>query len=203
MTNCSIDVPDFACTSGFTWAPAKHRKSAICDRAPSHLMQLALAASKLEMQMSRRTISWRQLAAVAAISLLGACAQNAPHAVASNPPPVAPGPTAVWYHVSFDSNSFAIDTAGQKVVADVTTFLRANPASIATIIGKTDTVGSKDYNMHLSHQRADAVRDALVYNDNVAAERVETRWTGENRQHVATGNDVAVASNRVVDIAIH
>ena len=157
----------------------------------------------METQMSRRIISWRQLAAVAAISLLGACAQNAPHAVASNPPPVAPGPSAVWYHVSFDSNSFAIDAMGQKVVADVMTFLQANPASVATIIGKTDTVGSKDYNMHLSHQRADAVRDALVYNGNVAAERVETRWTGENRQHVTSGNDVAVAANRVVDIAIH
>jgi outer membrane protein OmpA-like peptidoglycan-associated protein len=47
------------------------------------------------------------------------------------------------------------------------------------------------------------VRDALVYSANVAADRVETRWTGETRQHVATGNDVAMASNRVVDIAIH
>jgi outer membrane protein OmpA-like peptidoglycan-associated protein len=157
----------------------------------------------MEMQMLRRTNSWRQLAAVAAISLLGACAQNGSHAVASNPPPVAPGSNAVWYHVSFDTNSFAIDANGQKVVTDVMTFLEAHPTSVATIIGKTDTVGSKDYNMHLSHQRADAVRDALVYNGNVAAERVETRWTGENRQHVATGSDVAVASNRVVDIAIH
>jgi outer membrane protein OmpA-like peptidoglycan-associated protein len=57
--------------------------------------------------------------------------------------------------------------------------------------------------MHLSHLRADAVRDALVYNSNVAADRVETRWTGETRQHVETGNGVAAEPNRVVDIAIH
>ncbi len=161
--------------------------------------------------MSRRTIAWRQLAVLGAISLLGACAQNPPqpvvanppHAVASNPPPVAPGPHAIWYSVSFDTNNGAIDAEGQKVVNDVITYMRRNPASVTTIIGRTDTVGSKDYNMHLSHQRADAVRDALVYGGQVAADRVETRWTGETRQDVPTGNDVARAANRVVDIAIH
>ena len=96
-----------------------------------------------------------------------------------------------------------LDTQGQLVVADVTNMLRQNPGEIATIIGKTDTVGSPNYNMHLSHQRADAVRDALVYNGNVAADRVETRWTGETRQHVATADNVSAESNRVVDIAIH
>jgi outer membrane protein OmpA-like peptidoglycan-associated protein len=138
------------------------------------------------------------------LSLLGACAQSSmPYAVASNPPPIPPGPNATWYHVEFGSNSRTIDAAGQATVADVTAVLQQNPRAIATIIGKTDTVGSPDYNMHLSHLRADAVRDALVYNANVAADRVETRWTGETRQHVATANDVASASNRVVDIAIH
>jgi outer membrane protein OmpA-like peptidoglycan-associated protein len=153
--------------------------------------------------MSDRILSWRQGAAVATLCLLGACAQTSPASVASNPPPIPPGPAATWYHVEFGSNSRAIDAAGQRTVADVTAFLQQNPQAIATIIGKTDTVGSPDYNMHLSHLRADAVRDALVYSANVAADRVETRWTGETRQHVATGNDVAMASNRVVDIAIH
>jgi len=157
----------------------------------------------METQMSRRTLSWRHLAAVGAISLLAGCAQTGPYAVASNPPPVAPGPHATWYHVEFGMNSHAIDANGQRTVAAVTDYLQRNPESIATIIGKTDTVGSADYNMHLSHQRADAVRDALVYTSNVPADRVETRWTGETRQRVATANDVASQSNRVVDIAIH
>jgi outer membrane protein OmpA-like peptidoglycan-associated protein len=158
---------------------------------------------KMETQMSRHTISWRMLVAAGAISLLGACAQNPPQAVASNPPPVAPGPNAVWYTVNFDTNSFAINADGQKVVNDVTDFLQRNPASVATIIGRTDTVGTADYNMRLSHRRADAVRDALVYGGHVAADRVETRWTGERRQGVPTGDAAAAAANRVVDIAIH
>ena len=153
--------------------------------------------------MSRYTVSWRQFAAVVAVSCLGACAQTPHQAVASNPPPVAPGPGADWHTVYFDNNSFAIDVNGQKVVNDVIASLQANPASVATIIGRTDAVGSNDYNMHLSHRRADAVRDAIVYDGKLAPDRVETRWTGENRKNVPTTNDVAAMENRVVDIAIH
>ena len=155
--------------------------------------------------MSRCKISWRQLVVVGAVCLLAACSQlqSQPHAVVSNPPPVAPGPNATWYTVEFDSNSFAIDSKGRAVINDVAAYLRQHPGTLATIIGRTDTVGSPDYNMHLSHQRADAVRDALVYNGNVAADRVETRWTGETRQRVATASNVSNDSNRVVDIAIH
>ncbi len=167
--------------------------------------------------MPTQMISYRQLAALSAIFLLGACAQTPPQVVgsdqppvvpyqpqlASNPPPVPPGANAVWYHVRFDTNAVAIGPDGQSVVADMTTYLQGNPNAIATIIGRTDTVGSQDYNMHLSHQRADAVRDALVYRGNVAADRVETRWTGETRLKVATAVDTPEASNRVVDIAIH
>ena len=57
--------------------------------------------------------------------------------------------------------------------------------------------------MHLSHQRADAVRNAMVYDGKIAAERVETRWTGQTRQAVTTASDTAETANRVVDIAIH
>jgi outer membrane protein OmpA-like peptidoglycan-associated protein len=157
----------------------------------------------MENQMSQRMLSWRVLAAVGTMSLLAACAQTPPAMVASNPPPVPPGPNATWYHVEFATNSHTLDAQGQLTVADVTNNLRQNPTSIATIIGKTDTVGSANYNMHLSHQRADAVRDALVYQSNVSADRVETRWTGETRQHVATADNVPAETNRVVDIAIH
>lgn len=153
----------------------------------------------------QRTLTWRHFAAIGGLVMLGACAQPMapPPSVASNPPPTAPGPNAAWYTVSFDSGSFAIGPDGQAVIAQVSAALQSRPGSVATIIGRTDTVGTKDYNMRLSHRRADSVRDALVYNSNVTADRVETRWTGERRQNVPTGNEVAAAANRVVDIAVH
>lgn len=160
--------------------------------------------------MSINTALWTRLAAFGTLAVLGACAQApAPNMampevpVASNPPPVAPGPDAVWHRVVFNSGSYVISGAGKQVVAEVATYLQAHPNATSTIIGRTDTVGSKDYNMRLSHRRADAVRDALVYGDKVPAAQVETRWTGETRSGAPMGDEAAVAANRVVDIAIH
>ena len=85
----------------------------------------------------------------------------------------------------------------------MTTFLHQHPASVATLIGRTDTGGTAHENMRLSQRCADAVRDTLVYDGHVALDRVETRWTGERRQVVPTGDAVAAAENRAVDIAIH
>lgn len=154
--------------------------------------------------MSLNAITWRRLAAVGALSLLGACAQHSSQPkVASNPPPVAPGPNTVWYTVSFDTNSFVVDANGQKIVNEATVYLQNHPRMVATIIGRTDTAGSNDYNMHLSHKRADAVRDGLVYSGKVSPDRVESRWTGETRSGMPLMNGAAVAENRVVDIAIH
>ena len=157
--------------------------------------------------MSYQKRRWPQLVSFGALAMLGACAPMHSYrtetAPISNPPPVAPGPQAIWYHVGFGTGSFVIDANGQSVVRSVVTYLVQNPAAEATIIGKTDTVGSQAYNMHLSHERADAVRNALVYDGKIAAERVETRWTGESRQAVTTADDTAESANRVVDIAVH
>jgi outer membrane protein OmpA-like peptidoglycan-associated protein len=80
--------------------------------------------------------------------------------------------------------------------------LHQHPASVATLIGRTDTVGTANDNKRLSQRRADAVRDALVYDGHLALDRVETRWTGEGRQGVPTGDAVVASESRVVDIAI-
>jgi hypothetical protein len=65
-----------------------------------------------------------RLAVIAALALLGACTQTGSYGVTdsapiSNPPPVPPGPNATWYHVSFATDSFAIDSNGQAVVNTV------------------------------------------------------------------------------------
>ena len=153
--------------------------------------------------MFRQIFSCRYGAVIGTISLLAACTQAPLATVASNPPPIPPAANATWYHIEFLTNSHVLDDQGKLTVADLTNVLQHDPNTIATIIGRTDTVGSADYNMHLSHMRADAVRDALVYESHIAADRVETRWTGETRQRVASANNVPVEMNRVVDIAIH
>jgi len=76
-------------------------------------------------------------------------------------------------------------------------------ALTATLVGKTDSVGSDAANMRLSQQRAAAVRNALLATGKVPAQRIQTRWTGERPQTAQPISDAADASNRVVDIGVH
>ena len=172
--------------------------------------------------MSHHTISLRYISMVGALCLLGACTQAPVHtAVVSSPPPQAPAPApaatasstqpqtpapapkTLWETISFDTNSSVIDAAGQKAVDDAVIFLRRNPASVATITGKADTSGGVNSNMDLSQKRITAVRDAFFVAGPLAATRVKTDWTAENPEAMSTGNHDSIASNRVVDIAIH
>lgn len=148
--------------------------------------------------MQRHRFSLRTLTIAAVFGLLGGCSQMiAPEQVG----PI--GANAMWFHVHFNNDSASVGADGQKVITDVIAYLQRTPGSVATLIGRTDTVGSADYNRHLSHLRADAVRDALVYAAAIPADRVEVRWTGERDPVVATRGEVGLAANRVVDIAIH
>ena len=76
-----------------------------------------------------------------------------------------------------------------------------NATTRVTVIGKTDTVGAQSSNLALSKLRADGVREALI-NAGVPAARIDTSWTGEMRQDIATQNDTATRRNRVVDITV-
>jgi outer membrane protein OmpA-like peptidoglycan-associated protein len=125
-----------------------------------------------------------------------------------NPPGNAlaavPAGGITWYHVTFATNSYQIDPAGQQAINTAASSMQNNTALTATLIGKSDSVGGGDAsNMRLSQQRAAAVRTASLNTGMVPAQQIETRWTGERQQSGQTVTDVADASNRAVDIRVH
>jgi len=143
----------------------------------------------------------RVLGAILALGVLAGCAETA----ASPPPQVAmttaPQLAGAWYQVEFDTNKSDIDARGRMIVNTVANVVANNGATRVTVIGKTDRVGSATANLALSQRRADQVRDALV-TAGVPAVRIDTRWTGESLQQVATGDDMDEQRNRVVDITV-
>ncbi len=152
------------------------------------------------------------LGAVAAITLISGCSMMQPAApaaapVAYNPPSPSlnemPAVQVTWYHVSFDTGSRAIAVDQRQPVLDAAASLRANPALSATVIGRTDAVGSDAANMRLSQQRAGAVRDALIRQGSIDPSRIETRWTGERKPGQQLGDNTADGASRMVDIAVH
>ncbi len=151
------------------------------------------------MQQSTKVL--RAFVVTLALSTVAGCAQQA-----SPPPQAAAAPSGpelagAWYQVYFDTNSTTVNARGQMVVKDVAAVVAKNDTTRVTVIGKTDRVGAAPANMALSHRRADVIRDALV-TAGVPAARIDTSWSGENQQAVATAGQVDEARDRVVDITV-
>jgi peptidoglycan-associated lipoprotein len=149
--------------------------------------------------MFRSKVSYRTLAAVAGLFTLAACADMTPPPARAN----ADGPqlAGAWYQVMFDSNSAEIGSRGQMIIQTVANVAKNDGKVRITVVGKTDRVGSAAANIALSQKRADRVRDALIAQA-VPAGRIDTSWSGEGKQDVATADNVAEQRNRVVDIAV-
>jgi outer membrane protein OmpA-like peptidoglycan-associated protein len=103
--------------------------------------------------------------------------------------------------VLFDFNKYTLKPGAREKMAKVSGILLAYPGLKIQVEGHTDSVGSDEYNMKLSQQRADSVRDYLVA-QGVPAGMVTAKGFGES-QPVAS-NDTAAGrqQNRRVELVV-
>jgi hypothetical protein len=111
-------------------------------------------------------------------------------------------PNCTTHFVYFDTGSQALTAKDQDHIRDVAAMMESTPTFVATIVGKTDSAGSADFNEHLSQQRAEAVFEALVYANKVSENRVQLRWTGERLPFVSAADEEAVSQNRMAAIIV-
>lgn len=83
--------------------------------------------------------------------------------------------------IYFDFNSAVIKPESYPVLDDAAKVLLAKPKMRVEIGGHTDSIGSDSYNMKLSYQRANAVKDYLVRYHNIDPSRLEVRGYGESQ----------------------
>jgi outer membrane protein OmpA-like peptidoglycan-associated protein len=133
--------------------------------------------------------------AAAAIGFFAAYAATAQEA--KNLPP---GATA--HFIYFPTGGHALDSKDQAQIHDVAGLMQSNPDLVATILGKTDSVGSVGFNERLSQRRADAVFEALVYDNKVSENRIQMCWTGERLPFTSTADETAAAQNRMAAIIV-
>lgn len=89
----------------------------------------------------------------------------------------------------------------ESALATIKSEIASRPASEVMVIGHTDTVGGLEANDKLSRLRAQAVRDILVA-AGVPVEKIEIAGRGEREPLVKTGDEVAEAQNRRVEISV-
>jgi len=92
------------------------------------------------------------------------------------PPP--PEKLCIKLEVEFDTGKADVKKKYHDEIGKVAEFLKTYPDSTGTIEGHTDNVGGADMNMKLSQRRADSIRQYLVDNYGIAAERLSAKGYG-------------------------
>lgn len=111
--------------------------------------------------------------------------------------------------VTFDENSgvyfatdkYNINTASQTTLNKLSGVFKEYPDTDILVVGHTDSVGSEDYNMTLSKNRAYAVTNYLI-NKGLSSGRFTTNWFGETQPLHDNSTAEGRAKNRRVNVAI-
>lgn len=111
--------------------------------------------------------------------------------------------------VTFDENSgvyfatdkYNINTASQTTLNKLSSVFLEYPNTNILVVGHTDSVGSEEYNMTLSKNRAYAVTNYLI-GKGLNSGRFTTNWFGETQPMYDNSTVEGRAKNRRVNVAI-
>ncbi len=103
--------------------------------------------------------------------------------------------------VLFDFNKYTLKPGAREKLAKVSGILLAYPGLKIQLEGHTDSVGSDEYNMTLSQQRADAVRTYMV-SQGVPAETVTAVGLGKANPVADNSTPAGRQQNRRVEMVV-
>lgn len=109
---------------------------------------------------------------------------------------------ATAHFIYFPTGGYKLDAKDEEQIRDVAGMIQSHPDFVATILGKTDSVGSVGFNERLSQRRANAVFEALVYDNKVSESRISLCWTGERLPFTSTADQTPEAQNRMAAIVV-
>jgi OmpA-OmpF porin, OOP family len=101
--------------------------------------------------------------------------------------------------ILFDVNSDKIKPASYGVLKDIANTLEENPDVKVKIIGHTDSDGDAAKNLELSKRRALSVRDALITEFGIRADRMMTDGKGSSEPIAPNNSSEGKANNRRVE----
>jgi outer membrane protein OmpA-like peptidoglycan-associated protein len=103
--------------------------------------------------------------------------------------------------VLFDFGKHTLRSGAREKLARVSGILLTHPSLRIEVEGHTDSVGSDEFNMKLSEQRAATVREYLVTNG-VPAPMVTGRGFGESQPVASNDNNAGRQQNRRVELVV-
>lgn len=104
--------------------------------------------------------------------------------------------------VAFDTGSYEISDDYWEVLSKVADLIRTYPKIQISVEGHTDNIGNADYNLKLSHQRAEALKDYLVREFGISWARLKTIGYGEEKPIVDNDVEAIRHENRRVEVVL-
>ncbi len=156
------------------------------------------------MQAKQITKIYSMLFAIALTAILSGCG-GGEKIVASDTADVSvtevPALETKQITVHFDYKKTAVNPAADQKLTLIAQQLKNNPSYQIELVGHTDGVASALYNMRLSQQRVEAVRDFLAVHG-IAAERMTIAWKGKTRPVAANSTEAGRAKNRRTEVTL-
>lgn len=110
-------------------------------------------------------------------------------------------PPPVRFVLTFDIGKAQPSADQEATLEEMQRTAAARPGVDVQVIGYADTLDSDAVNDELSRRRAEEVRDYLI-SRGLAPDQVRATWRGKRELAVATGDGVANAANRRVEIIV-
>ena len=107
---------------------------------------------------------------------------------------------AIVYGIYFDFASDRLKPESQPVLADIATVMKQHPTWSLAVEGHTDNIGGDTYNLDLSKRRSAAVKQALVSDYQIAANRLDPSGYGASRPKDTNSTIEGRARNRRVEL---
>jgi NitT/TauT family transport system substrate-binding protein len=105
--------------------------------------------------------------------------------------------------IYFDPNSSRMSLDSRAVVDELANTMRAYENTVVDIDGNTDSTGSRQYNIQLSHARADEVKNYLMQKYGFPASRLRTAGNGPDKPMETNATPEGREKNRRTDIKVY
>lgn len=103
-----------------------------------------------------------------------------------------------WQNILFDFDKSVVKQEYFQILAEVGAYLRQHPKARIILAGHTDNIGTREYNLKLSHRRAASVRTYLVEKENIDPGRITLSGFGFDDPVATNATAAGRALNRRV-----
>jgi OOP family OmpA-OmpF porin len=104
--------------------------------------------------------------------------------------------------ILFGFDNETVPEEHRETLDTVGAFVNANPGSYVVIHGYADSTGAAEYNMKLSHRRAQSVADYLMENHGIEENRMVVMWYGDLNPTASNDTEEGRRLNRRAEVAV-